>query len=138
MTKRRALLAGACAVVAGLAAWFALQVHQDPGGVPTPQVEAGRPATRPEIPANPGHPGRARPLVAVVGHNANTELTDFVVPYGVLKRADVADVVAGPSNCFPRFASSRIPPLPPSTRAFPTARTTWWCPPCTKTTIRIC
>ncbi|KFX28596.1 transcriptional regulator [Ralstonia solanacearum] len=107
-TKRRALLAGACVIVAGLAAWFALQVHQDPGGVPAPQVEAGLPATRPEIPANPGHPGRARPLVAVVGHNANTEMTDFVVPYGVLKRADVADVVAvgtqaGPIQLFPAF-----------------------------------
>lgn len=39
-------------------------------------------------------PKRKRPLVAVLGHNAGTETTDFLVPYGVLKSADVADVVA--------------------------------------------
>lgn len=40
------------------------------------------------------HDGRTRPLVAVVGENAGTELTDFVVPYGVLARSQAADVVA--------------------------------------------
>lgn len=40
-------------------------------------------------------PGRrGRPVVAVLGHNAGTETTDFLVPYGVLREADVADVVA--------------------------------------------
>jgi transcriptional regulator GlxA family with amidase domain len=38
--------------------------------------------------------GRSRPLVAVVGENAGTELIDFVVPYGVLKESGAADVVA--------------------------------------------
>src|SRR3982751_2496939 len=37
--------------------------------------------------------GRTRPLVAIVGNNSGTELVDFVIPYGVLKTADVADVV---------------------------------------------
>jgi putative intracellular protease/amidase len=37
---------------------------------------------------------RARPLIAVVGLNAGTEVTDFVAPYGILSRADVADVMA--------------------------------------------
>lgn len=40
------------------------------------------------------HDGRARPLVAVVAENDGTELTDYAIPYGVLARADVADVVA--------------------------------------------
>lgn len=39
-------------------------------------------------------PKRARPVVAVVGANNGTETTDYLVPYGVLKRSGVADVVA--------------------------------------------
>ena len=38
-------------------------------------------------------PKRARPVVAVVGANSGTETTDYLVPYGVLKRSGVADVV---------------------------------------------
>jgi putative intracellular protease/amidase len=38
--------------------------------------------------------GHARPLVAVLGHNEGTELSDFVLPYGIVKQAGVADVVA--------------------------------------------
>jgi len=38
--------------------------------------------------------GRKRPVIAVVGVNSGTELTDYVVPYGVLRQADVAEVVA--------------------------------------------
>lgn len=38
--------------------------------------------------------GRARPLVVVVAQNAGAEVTDFVVPYGVLKDSGVADVRA--------------------------------------------
>src|SRR5437868_4689076 len=38
--------------------------------------------------------GRTRPLIAVVGHNAGTELTDFVIPYGVLRESGAADVLA--------------------------------------------
>lgn len=39
-------------------------------------------------------PKRRRPLVAVLGHNDGTETTDFLVPYGVLKASDAADVIA--------------------------------------------
>ncbi|WP_220812184.1 DJ-1/PfpI family protein [Pseudomonas paralcaligenes] len=38
--------------------------------------------------------GRERPLVAVVGDNRMTELADYLVPYGILGRAGVADLVA--------------------------------------------
>ena len=41
--------------------------------------------------------GRARPVVAVVAHNAWTEQTDFLIPFGVLSRvADVQPVTTGP------------------------------------------
>lgn len=39
-------------------------------------------------------PKRQRPLIAIIGINDSTEITDYLVPYGILRRADVADVVA--------------------------------------------
>jgi putative intracellular protease/amidase len=49
---------------------------------------------------------RERPLIAIVGINDATETTDYLMPYGILRRADVADVVAlatgpGPIKLFP-------------------------------------
>lgn len=38
--------------------------------------------------------GRTRPLVAVVGLNEGTVISDFVIPFGVMARSDVADVVS--------------------------------------------
>src|SRR4051794_7718506 len=51
-------------------------------------------------------PKRRRPLIAIIGINDATETTDYLMPYGVLKRADVADVVTlatapGPVTLFP-------------------------------------
>lgn len=37
--------------------------------------------------------GRTRPVIAVVGENAGTELTDFVIPYGILAQSGVAEVI---------------------------------------------
>lgn len=39
-------------------------------------------------------PKRARPVVAVLGHNDGTEVTDFVIPYGVLRHSGLAEVIA--------------------------------------------
>ena len=38
-------------------------------------------------------PKRQRPLIAIIGINDATEVTDYLMPYGILRRADVADVV---------------------------------------------
>jgi len=38
-------------------------------------------------------PKRQRPLIAVIGINDATETTDYVMPTGILRRADVADVM---------------------------------------------
>jgi len=51
-------------------------------------------------------PKRQRPLIAIIGINDATETTDYLMPYGILKRADVADVVTlatrpGPMTLFP-------------------------------------
>jgi transcriptional regulator GlxA family with amidase domain len=48
----------------------------------------------------------ARPLIAIVGINHRSETTDYLMPYGILKRAEVADVVAlstepGPVELYP-------------------------------------
>ena len=38
-------------------------------------------------------PKRQRPLIAIVGINDATEVTDYLMPFGILRRSDVADVV---------------------------------------------
>jgi putative intracellular protease/amidase len=54
-------------------------------------------------------PKRARPLVAIVGINDATETTDYLMPTGILRRADIADVVIlstkpGPVKLYPALA----------------------------------
>jgi len=51
-------------------------------------------------------PKRQRPLIAIIGINDATETTDYLMPYGILRRADVADVVTlatapGPMTLYP-------------------------------------
>jgi putative intracellular protease/amidase len=51
-------------------------------------------------------PKRARPVIAIVGINHATELTDYLMPYGILRRANLADVMLlsterGPVELFP-------------------------------------
>jgi putative intracellular protease/amidase len=54
-------------------------------------------------------PKRDRPLIAILGDNAGTETTDFLVPYGVLTESNIADVIAvapemGPIQLMPALA----------------------------------
>ncbi|ARU04781.1 transcriptional regulator [Comamonas serinivorans] len=72
-------------------------------GPPIPQAETM--ALRQALAPAP-HSGRARPLIAVVGLNDATETTDYLMPTGILRRADVADVVMlatgpGPVQLYP-------------------------------------
>ena len=46
-------------------------------------------------------PKRQRPVVAIIGINDATEVTDYLLPYGVLRRADVADVLTVATNSGP-------------------------------------
>lgn len=52
----------------------------------TPETASVIPAWQPRF-------GRERPVIAIVGENAGTELTDFAIPYGVLRRSGAAEVV---------------------------------------------
>jgi len=69
---------------------------------PTPIAQAERDATIAALKP----PKRSRPLIAIIGINDATETTDYLMPYGILKRADVADVVTlatvpGPVTLYP-------------------------------------
>ncbi|HYH23180.1 MAG TPA: DJ-1/PfpI family protein [Azospirillum sp.] len=76
---------------------------------PVPAAAAAPPIAREEADATLAAlkpPKRRRPLVAIIGINDATETTDYLMPYGVLRRADVADVVAlatgpGPVTLYP-------------------------------------
>lgn len=105
MNSRRLLWSGLCA--------FALFIAIGGGWIlslpPTPSVAALSPIPQQETDATIAAlkpPKRARPLIAIIGINDATETTDYLMPYGILKRADVADVVtlataAGPMTLFP-------------------------------------
>ncbi|MBI5719104.1 MAG: DJ-1/PfpI family protein [Burkholderiales bacterium] len=104
--KRRALWYGALgAVILPLvigAGWIA-SLPSPPAAAPAPEVtQAETDATLAALKP----PKRKRPLVAVIGLNDATETTDYLMPYGILRRADVADVVAlatgpGPVTLYP-------------------------------------
>ncbi|HEU5080738.1 MAG TPA: DJ-1/PfpI family protein [Opitutaceae bacterium] len=66
--------------------------------IPKSEVEVTLAALKP--------PKRQRPLIAIIGANAGTEVNDYVMTYGILRRAEVADVVAlgttsGPITLYP-------------------------------------
>jgi putative intracellular protease/amidase len=95
-------LAIAGLAAAGFAGWL-LSLPPAPAAteappVPQEEIDAALAALKP--------PKRARPLVAIIGANGGTETTDYLMPYGVLARAGVADVVAlatgaGPVRLYP-------------------------------------
>ncbi len=92
MSIRRTLW-GALALLAlslaGFGAWLAslpsAAVAADAPPIAQEETDAMLEALRP--------PRRGRPLVAVIGLNDATETTDYLVPTGILRRADVADVL---------------------------------------------
>ena len=105
MTSRRLLWSalGAVAVLAMIGGGWIVSLP------PTPVVAAAPAIAQQETDATIAAlkpPKRQRPLIAIVGINDATETTDYLMPYGILKRADVADVVtlatvAGPMTLFP-------------------------------------
>jgi putative intracellular protease/amidase len=105
VNKRRIFFIG-LGIVTGLATFGVARIlslpaaAQDGAAPPIPQeeVKATLSALKP--------PKRERPLIAIIGINEATETTDYLMPYGILRRADVADVVTlstgpGPVTLFP-------------------------------------
>ena len=105
MFMRYLLLAGLALVAlpaAGFGLWRATLPAASVAVVssPVPQAEANAmlAALKP--------PKRSRPLVAVVGINDATETTDYLLPTGILRRADIAEVMTlstgpGPVKLYP-------------------------------------
>ena len=94
---------GAAALVAIIFAGWILTLP------PAPSLAAAPPIAKEEAEASIAAlkpPKRQRPLIAIIGINDATETTDYLMPYGILRRADVADVVTlatnpGPMTLFP-------------------------------------
>jgi putative intracellular protease/amidase len=93
MRKRRVWLGilGAVALsAAGGAIWIL--------SLPPAQARAVPPAIAPTeanaMLASLKPPKRQRPVIAIIGVNEGTEVTDYLMPYGILRRADVAEVMA--------------------------------------------
>lgn len=90
--------------LAGAALWlFSLPMPVMAHAQPVPEVETQ------DMLAALQPPKRARPLVAVVGLNEATETTDYLLTAGVLRRANVADVLLlatgpGPVHLYPALA----------------------------------
>lgn len=104
MNKRNKVWIGAGATVVVVAS--ALQFLSRP---PQPSAAAPPAIAEDEIAATLAAlkpPKRARPIVAMIGINNATEVTDYVMPAGILRRADVADVLMvatgpGPVKLYP-------------------------------------
>jgi putative intracellular protease/amidase len=105
MTSRRllwsALSAAALFIVIG-AGWLWSLPPARSVTPPPPIAQSERDATVAALKP----PKRQRPLIAIIGINDATETTDYLLPYGVLRRADIADVVTlatkpGPVTLFP-------------------------------------
>ena len=88
--------------LAGGAAWVASLPPNPPAKaaslVPKEEGAATLAALKP--------PKRPRPVVAIIGINDATETTDYLMPFGILRRADVADVMTlatepGPVTLYP-------------------------------------
>jgi putative intracellular protease/amidase len=107
MNKRVAVqigLGAAALLLATGAAWLLslppAPVAWAPPPIPEDEAEAALTALKP--------PKRQRPLIAVIGMNDATETTDYLMSPGILRRADVADVVMlatepGPVMLYPMF-----------------------------------
>lgn len=88
--------------LAGFGGWIAM-LPSKPAAAAAPPIPQDEAATT-LLALKPAK--RERPVIAIIGINNATEVTDYVLPIGILRRADVADVVAvatgpGPVKLYP-------------------------------------
>jgi putative intracellular protease/amidase len=94
---------GAVGLVGAVGGGWILSLPAAPSGSAPPSIarheaDAVRAALKP--------PKRPRPLIGIIGINDSTESTDYLMPFGILRRANVADVVPlatepGPITLYP-------------------------------------
>ncbi len=116
--------------LAGFGIWL-LTLPAGTQAVEAPQVPE---AEMQAILASLRPPEGRRPVIAVIGINDATETTDYLMPAGILRRANVADVTMlatgpGPVELYRRFGSSRTRRWRSSTPSIRTAPTMSSCPP---------
>jgi putative intracellular protease/amidase len=92
MNKRRTVWIGASVVVAVVAAMSLSVLSKPPHSSAAAAPEIGQDEVAATLAALKP-PKRQRPVIAVIGINDATETTDYVMPTGILRRADVADVL---------------------------------------------
>lgn len=102
---RKPILIAASMLGLALALGVATFSAEPVASVRTQDGAAGLPAHVPRF-------NRAKPIVAIIGENAFTELTDYVLPYGVLAESGVARVMALATRDAPiqMFPALRIKP----------------------------
>lgn len=92
---RRLILLLVSVLVVGQAACAAsAQIPAEPASVAASVAAQPAEADQDRLPAYQPRFGRTRPVVAVVAENYYTELSDYVVPYGILSASNAADVHA--------------------------------------------
>lgn len=94
-------LAIAALAFAGFAGWLTMLPSPPAVAAAPPISDAENEATLAAL-----KPKRARPVIAIVGINDATETTDYLMTYGILRRADIADVTLlatqpGPVSLYP-------------------------------------
>lgn len=107
--KKRTTMLAVLGVLALSCTTFGIWIASLPGGLAPGSAEAPAAISKDENDATLAAlrpPKRARPLIAILGINDATETTDYLMPYGILRRADVADVMAlatgpGPVQLYP-------------------------------------
>ena len=111
MKKHKLLWIGAGIFVAGMAGFAGWILTRPPAS-----AVAAAPAIAPDETAATlaalKPPKRQRPLIAVIGINDATETTDYLLPTGILRRADVADVqlIATGSGAVKLFPALTVEP----------------------------
>lgn len=92
MSKRHWLWIAAGLVIAGVAGFGGWVFTRPPASAVAAPPAIAQEETAATLAALKA-PKRERPLIAVIGINDATETTDYVMPTGILRRADVADVL---------------------------------------------
>ena len=93
---------GALVAIAALVLFVVPIASPEPSAVPQPIPPAEQARTIEGL----KRPGRSTPVIAVLADNDDTEITDYLIPYSVLRDSGVAEVIAaavepGPIHTYP-------------------------------------
>lgn len=125
MRIHRKNIVAVVSTVAAAAVVFQAACLGQPGAAADYEIAPASSASEaPEIEPYTPRFGRERPVVAVVGQNRHSELTDFVVPHGVLAASGAAEVVAvsteaGPIEMFPALTFEADATIQAFDRSYP-------------------